>query len=163
MHLEVAAVLGAAPVDVLDPAGAELIGDGREEAGGEVEVRVPGERVAAIVEGEQLGRGDGADGVGRGAHRVRREEGGLDGEERRVDVVLEGGIGTAMPANRTYFLDVSGALKFRYHPDRNFTQFGGKQSPINQDAIVQYIGFMGNLTNNNPLHEALLYDSNTSA
>ena len=85
------------------------------------------------------------------------------GAGKAIDVVLEGGIGTAMPANRTYFLDVSGALKFRYHPDRNFTQFGGKQSPINQDAIVQYIGFMGNFTNNNPLHEALLYDSNTSA
>jgi hypothetical protein len=75
-----------------------------------------------------------------------------------VDVVLEGGIGTAMPANVSYFIDTS-ALKFRYHPDRNFVKFGGKQMPINQDAVVQHIGFYGNLTMNNPLHMAKLYDS----
>jgi hypothetical protein len=80
------------------------------------------------------------------------------GAGKSVDVVLEGGIGSAMPANTTYFIDTS-ALKFRYHPDRNFVKFGGKQAPINQDAIVQHIGFFGNLTMNNPLHMAKLYDS----
>lgn len=75
-----------------------------------------------------------------------------------VDVVLEGGIGTAMPANTTYFIDTK-SLKFRYHPDRNFEKFGGKQTPINQDAIVQHVGFMGELTMNCPLHMAKLYDS----
>jgi hypothetical protein len=73
-------------------------------------------------------------------------------------VVLEGGIGSAMPSNTTYFIDTS-AIKFRYHPDRNFVKFGGKQTPINQDAVVQHIGFFGNLTMNNPLHMAKLYDS----
>jgi len=72
------------------------------------------------------------------------------GGGRSVDVVLEGGIGTAMPANTTYCLDTK-ALKFRFHPDRNFGKFGGKQMPVNQDAIVQHIGFFGNLTLNNPL------------
>jgi len=38
-------------------------------------------------------------------------------------------------------------------------KFGGKQSPINQDAMVQHIGFFGNLTLNNPLHTAKLFDS----
>jgi hypothetical protein len=80
------------------------------------------------------------------------------GAGKSVDVVLEGGIGSAMPANTSYFLDTS-ALKFRYHPDRNFVKFGGKQAPINQDAIVQHVGFYGNLTLNNPLHTAKLYDS----
>lgn len=80
------------------------------------------------------------------------------GAGKSVDVVLEGGIGSAMPANTTYFIDTA-ALKFRYHPDRNFVKFGGKQTPINQDAIVQHIGFFGNLTMNNPLHMAKLYDS----
>ena len=80
------------------------------------------------------------------------------GSGKSVDVVLEGGIGTAMPANTTYFLDTD-ALRFRYHPDRNFVKFGGKQSPVNQDAIVQHIGFYGELTLNNPLHTAKLYDS----
>lgn len=80
------------------------------------------------------------------------------GAGKAVDVVLEGGIGSAMPANTTYFIDTT-ALRFRYHPDRNFVRFGGKQMPINQDAIVQHIGFFGELTMNNPLHMAKLYDS----
>lgn len=80
------------------------------------------------------------------------------GSGKSVDVVLEGGIGSAMPSNTSYFIDTS-ALKFRYHPDRNFVKFGGKQTPINQDAVVQHIGFFGNLTMSNPLHMAKLYDS----
>lgn len=80
------------------------------------------------------------------------------GAGKKVDVVLEGGIGSAMPSNVTYFIDTT-SLKFRYHPDRNFVKFGGKQAPINQDAIVQHIGFFGELTMNNPLHNAKLYDS----
>lgn len=84
------------------------------------------------------------------------------GAGKSVDVVLEGGIGSAMPADTTYFIDTS-ALTFRYHPDRNFTAFGGKQRPINQDAIVQHIGFMGELTMKNPLHMVKLYDSDTAS
>lgn len=80
------------------------------------------------------------------------------GGGKSVDVLLEGGIGSAMPSNTSYFIDTS-ALKFRYHEDRNFVKFGGKQMPINQDAMVQHIGFYGNLTLNNPLHMAKLYDS----
>jgi hypothetical protein len=80
------------------------------------------------------------------------------GAGKSVDIVLEGGIGTAMPANTSYFLDMS-SIRFRYHPDRNFAAFGGKRAPINQDAIVQYLGFMGELTLNNSLHNAKLYDS----
>jgi hypothetical protein len=80
------------------------------------------------------------------------------GAGKNVDVVLEGGIGSAMPSNTTYFIDTA-ALKFRYHPDRNFVKFGGKQTPVNQDAMVQHIGFYGELTMNNPLHMAKLYDS----
>lgn len=80
------------------------------------------------------------------------------GSGKSVDVVLEGGIGSAMPANTSYFMDTS-SIRFRYHPDRNFVKFGGKQAPINQDAIVQHIGFYGNLTMNSPLHNAKLYDS----
>lgn len=84
------------------------------------------------------------------------------GAGKSVDVVLEGGIGSAMPDNVTYFIDTK-ALRFRYHPDRNFVKFGGKQMPINQDAMVQHIGFFGNLTMNNPLHMAKLYDSDTAS
>lgn len=77
-----------------------------------------------------------------------------------LDVVLEGGIGSAMPANTSYFLKVGDdGLRFRYHPDRNFVSFGGKQRPVNQDAIVQHIGFYGNLTLANPLFQAKLITS----
>ena len=84
------------------------------------------------------------------------------GGGKSVDVVLEGGIGTAMPDDVSYFIDTKG-LKFRYHPDRNFTAFGGKQTPVNQDAIVQHVGFMGELTLVNPLHMAKLYDTDTAS
>ncbi len=84
------------------------------------------------------------------------------GSGKSVDVLLEGGIGSAMPDDTTYFLDMD-ALRFRYHPDRNFKAIGGKRVPVNQDAIVQHVGFMGELTINNPLHMVKLYDSNTGA
>ncbi len=80
------------------------------------------------------------------------------GGGKSIDVVLEGGIGSAMPTNTSYFIDTS-ALKFRYHPDRNFTKFGDKAVPVNQDAIVGHVGFFGELTMNNPLHMVKLYDS----
>ena len=80
------------------------------------------------------------------------------GGGKQVDVVLEGGIGSAMPANTSYFINTA-ALKFRYHEDRNFVKFGGKQTPINQDAVVQHVGFYGNLTMNDPQHMAKLIDS----
>lgn len=80
------------------------------------------------------------------------------GGGRSMDIVLEGGIGSAMPSNVSYFVDTD-ALKFRFHKKRNFSKIGGKQMPINQDAVVQHIGFMGELTMCNPLHMAKLYDS----
>jgi hypothetical protein len=80
------------------------------------------------------------------------------GAGKSVDIVLEGGQGSAMPANTSYFLDTE-TIRFRYHPERNFKSFGGKRQPIDQDAVVQYIGFMGNLTLNNPRHNAKFYDS----
>ena len=84
------------------------------------------------------------------------------GAGKRVPVLLEGGIGTAMPDDVSYFLDMDG-IRFRYHPDREFTEFGGMQTPVNQDAVVQHIGLYGNLTQFNPLHHAKLYDSDTAS
>jgi hypothetical protein len=84
------------------------------------------------------------------------------GAGKSVDIVLEGGIGSAMPSNVTYFIDTD-SLHFRYHKDRNFSKFGGKQTPVNQDAVVQHIGFYGELTMVNPRHMAKLYDSDTAS
>lgn len=77
------------------------------------------------------------------------------GSGRSIDVVLEGGIGSAMPDDVSYFLSMK-HLKFRYHKDRNFSKFGGKQTPVNQDAVVQHVGIFGELTMTNPLHMAKL-------
>ena len=84
------------------------------------------------------------------------------GAGRSIPIVLEGGIGSAMPSNTSYMID-SESLCFFYHPERNFDKFGGKQMPINQDMIVQHIGFMGELAMMNPLHNSKIYDSDTAS
>jgi len=77
------------------------------------------------------------------------------GGGKSIDVLLESGIGGVQDDKTSYFLDFE-ALKFRFHKDRNFVKFGGKQTPVNQDAVIQHIGFFGNLTLNNPLFTAKL-------
>lgn len=80
------------------------------------------------------------------------------GAGRSAEIVQEGGIGSNMPANVTYGIDTS-SLRVRYHPERNFDKIGRSMMPINQDAVVQYIGFMGELTMVNPLFTWKMYDS----
>lgn len=86
------------------------------------------------------------------------------GAGRSAEIVQDGGIGSNMPANTTYFLETD-SLRLRYNPRRNFDPLfkGDGQRPINQDAIVQYIGWMGELTMVNPLFNAKLIDSNTAS
>jgi len=84
------------------------------------------------------------------------------GAGRVADIVQEGGISSNMPANTTYGLDLAN-LWLRYHPERNFNKIGKALTPINQDAVVQYIGFMGELTMTNPLFQWKLIDSNPAA
>lgn len=82
------------------------------------------------------------------------------GGGKRAEIVLDGGIGSNMPANTTIGLDTD-SLRIRYNPNRNFDKLfeGDGQKPINQDAIAQYIGWMGELTNANPLFSWRFYDS----
>lgn len=84
------------------------------------------------------------------------------GAGRTLEVVLDSGIGSNMPSNTTYGIDTDN-LWIRYHPERNFDKIGRSMMPINQDAVVQYIGFMGELTMTNPLFQWKLYDSNPAA
>ncbi len=86
------------------------------------------------------------------------------GGGRRAEIVLASGIGNNMPANTTFGLETS-SFRLRYHPNRNFNKLfsGDGQKPINQDAIAQFIGWMGELTLINPLFTWRLYDSNPSA
>jgi hypothetical protein len=83
------------------------------------------------------------------------------GGGKRAEIVLDGGIGSNMPANTTFGLD-TGSFRLRYHPDRNFdTLFEGDgQMPIDKDAIAQFIAWMGELTITNPLFNWRFYDSN---
>lgn len=82
------------------------------------------------------------------------------GGGKRAEIVLDGGIGSNMPANTTYGLDTD-SLRFRYNKNRNFDKLfpGDGAMPINQDAIAQFIGWMGELTNANPLFSWRLFDS----
>jgi len=83
------------------------------------------------------------------------------GGGKRAEIVLDGGIGSNMPANTTFGLD-SSSFRLRYHPDRNFdTLFEGDgQMPIDKDAVAQFIAWMGELTVTNPLFNWRFYDSN---
>jgi hypothetical protein len=80
------------------------------------------------------------------------------GAGRQAEIVQEGGIGSNMPANVTYGIETA-SFRVRYHPERNFNKIGRSMMPINQDAVVQYIGFMGELTQVNPLFNWKMYDS----
>jgi hypothetical protein len=80
------------------------------------------------------------------------------GAGRTAEIVQDGGIGSNMPANTTYGIETE-SMRMRYHPERNFDKIGRSMMPINQDAVVQYIGFMGELTMTNPLFNWKLYDS----
>jgi hypothetical protein len=82
------------------------------------------------------------------------------GGGKRAEIVLDGGIGSNMPANTTFGLNTD-SLRLRYHPSRNFDKLfdGDGQMPIDKDAIAQFIGWMGELTMTNPMFNWRLYDS----
>jgi len=82
------------------------------------------------------------------------------GGGKRAEIVLDGGIGSNMPANTTFGINTD-SLRVRYHPNRNFDKLfdGEGQMPIDKDAIAQFIGFMGELTQVNPLFNWRFYDS----
>jgi len=86
------------------------------------------------------------------------------GGGKRAEIVLDGGIGSNMPANTTFGINTD-TLRMRYHPQRNFDKLfdGDGMMPIDKDAIAQFIGFMGELTMVNPLFNWRLYDSNPAA
>jgi hypothetical protein len=86
------------------------------------------------------------------------------GGGKRAEIVLDGGIGSNMPANTTFGLNTD-SFRMRYHPNRNFDNLfdGDGQMPIDKDAIAQFIGWMGELTQVNPMFNWRLYDSNPAA
>lgn len=83
------------------------------------------------------------------------------GGGKRAEIVLDGGIGSNMPANTTFGLQTD-SFRMRYHPNRNFDKLfeGDGQMPIDKDAIAQFIGWAGELTMTNPLFNWRFFDSN---
>ena len=81
------------------------------------------------------------------------------GGGKRAEIVLDGGIGSNMPANTTFGINTD-SLRLRYHPNRNFDKLieGDGMMPIDKDAIAQFIGWMGELTMTNPLFNWRFYD-----
>jgi hypothetical protein len=86
------------------------------------------------------------------------------GGGKRAEIVLDGGIGSNMPSNTTFGINTD-TMRLRYHPNRNFDKLfeGDGMMPIDKDAIAQFIGWMGELTQVNPLFNWRLYDSNPAA
>jgi hypothetical protein len=86
------------------------------------------------------------------------------GGGKRAEIVLDGGIGSNMPANTTFGINTD-SFRMRYHPNRNFDKLfeGDGMMPIDKDAIAQFIGWMGELTVVNPLFNWRMYDSNPAA
>lgn len=74
-----------------------------------------------------------------------------------ADVVLDGGIGGNTPTNHMYFLNTN-YLFLRPHRDRNMRQIDGKRFSLNQDAMVQLIGWAGNMTASGLRYQGLLKD-----
>lgn len=89
---------------------------------------------------------------------------GYVGGGKEAEIVLVGGIGSPIASNTTMGINTD-SLRIRYNPNRNFDKLfeGDGQKPINQDAIAQYIGWMGELTMTNPLFNWRFYDSNPAA
>jgi hypothetical protein len=86
------------------------------------------------------------------------------GGGKRAEIVLDGGIGSNMPANTTFGINTD-TLRLRYNANRNFDKLftGDGQMPIDKDAIAQFVGWMGELTMTNPLFNWRFYDSNPAA
>jgi hypothetical protein len=86
------------------------------------------------------------------------------GGGKRAEIVLDGGIGSNMPADTTFGLNTD-TFRLRYHPSRNFDKLfdGDGQMPIDKDAVAQFIGWMGELTQTNPMFNWRLRDSNPAA
>jgi hypothetical protein len=86
------------------------------------------------------------------------------GGGKTAEIVLVGGVGAPIASNTTLGINTD-SLRIRYNPNRNFDKLfeGDGQKPINQDALAQYIGWMGEMTMTNPMFNWRFYDSNPAA
>jgi hypothetical protein len=74
-----------------------------------------------------------------------------------ADVVADGGIGGGCPANHMYFLNTD-YIYWQPHRERNMVPLGSLRS-LNQDATVELIVFMGNMTASNRELQGVLFQT----
>ncbi|MCY4608812.1 MAG: phage major capsid protein [bacterium] len=75
-----------------------------------------------------------------------------------ADVVLDGGVGGDMPANRAYFLNTD-FMALKAHKDRNMVPLGPDRFAVNQDAMIKIIGWAGALCLSNRRLQGVLTHS----
>ena len=75
-----------------------------------------------------------------------------------ADVVYDGGIGGGCPVDHMYFLNTD-YIYLRHHPKRQYVALGEKQRfSTNQDAMVQLMGWAGNMTLSGGMMQGVLRD-----
>lgn len=74
-----------------------------------------------------------------------------------IDVVADGGIGGGCPANHAYFLNTD-YIFWQPHRDRNMVPLDTVRS-LNQDASVQLIVWMGNMTMSNAELQGVIFQT----
>lgn len=75
-----------------------------------------------------------------------------------ADVVFDGGIGGGCPTNHMYFINTD-YVYLRHHPKRRYVALGEKNRfSTNQDAMVQLMGWAGNMTLSGGMMQAVLKD-----
>lgn len=62
-----------------------------------------------------------------------------------AQVVLDGGFGGGMPSSQFFFLNTD-YIFLRPHRERNFEPIGGDRFSTNQDAVINLLGWAGNMT-----------------
>jgi len=80
---------------------------------------------------------------------------GFTGYKYKAADVIPNGQGGNIPANTTYMLNTK-YLFLRPHEDRNMEVMGGDRVPVNQDAVINILGFAGNLTSSNLALQGIL-------
>ncbi len=73
-----------------------------------------------------------------------------------ADVVMDNGY---CPTKTMYALNTD-FLYWRPHTDLNFEPLGGERIPVNQDAVIKYLGVMGNFTSSNLARQGIITSSN---
>lgn len=76
----------------------------------------------------------------------------------KADVLFCGGRGGNMPANRMYFIN-SKNLYWRPHKDCDMVVKGGDRQPVDNDFIVRYMFWAGNLTTDDAAAHGVLFVS----